>query len=290
MRYKYLPYMMLLPVFTMIVVVIFVPLITTFLYSFQSNQLSSNDSLGFVGLLNYAQLVNNPRFWSSVVTTLVYVGGSVLGMLLLGLVTAQIANQPFKGQNIFRASILIPWAIAPVVAAQAWKFMFEIDYGIINHVLSSLGLVKQNILWLVTSSHAMLSVVITNVWKTTPMLTLILIGGLQTISKDLYESAEIDGSNSFQKFIYITLPLIKPFILLGLIFTTLQTVNVIDIVYVMTGGGPGESTEILTLYNYRLFFQYLDFGLGGAMAMLSVIVIGILISFYIRDMNRNLND
>lgn len=272
----------------MIIAVVFIPLITTIIYSFQSYQLSSSSEQNvFVGFENYISIFKNERFLSSVKTTIIYVLGSIIAMLILALITAQIANQAFKGRSIFRASILIPWAVAPVVAAQAWKFMLHTDYGIINYLLSSLRIIERNIPWLVSDGYAMLSLIITNVWKTTPLLTLIIISGLQTIPLDLYESADIDGGNSFQKYFHITLPMIKPFIFIGLIFTTLQTINVIDIVYTMTGGGPGEATEIFTLYNYKTFFQYLDFGIGGAMAVVGVVIISLLIAFYARGMERN---
>lgn len=288
MKNKYLPYLLLVPVFTMIVAVVLIPLITTIIYSFQSYQLSNiAEQNMFVGLKNYISIFKNERFLSSVKTTVIYVLGSMVAMLILALVTAQIANQAFKGRSIFRASILIPWAVAPVVAAQAWKFMLHTDYGIVNYILTSVKLIERNIPWLVSDGYAMLSLIITNVWKTTPLLTLIIVSGLQTIPLDLYESADIDGGNSFQKYFHITLPMIKPFILIGLIFTTLQTINVIDIVYTMTGGGPGEATEIFTLYNYKVFFQYLDFGIGGAMAVVGVAIISLLIAFYARGMRRN---
>lgn len=288
MRNKYLPYLLLFPVFTMIIVIVFIPLVNTVVYSFQSLKLADpNGEFGFVGLENYIALFKSKRFIGSIITSLIYIIGSIIGMLILALITAQIANQAFKGRSFFRASILIPWAVAPVVAAQAWKFMFQTDYGIINYLLNSIGIIEKNIPWLVSGDYAMFSVVLTNVWKTTPLLTLIVISGLQTISQDLYESSEIDGASPLQKYFHITLPLVKPFIFVGLIFTTLQTINVIDIVYVMTGGGPGEATEILTLYNYKVFFQYLDFGLGGAMAVVGVIVISILIAFYARGMSKS---
>ncbi|WP_067843024.1 carbohydrate ABC transporter permease [Amphibacillus sediminis] len=289
MRSKYLPYVLLLPLFTMIVTIVFIPLANTIFYSFQSYQLTRPDQRTFVGLENYISLFQQDRFLSSLGTSAVYIVGSILGMLILALVTAQIANQSFRGRSIFRASILIPWAIAPVVAAQTWSFMFQTDLGIVNHLMVSLGLSDQGFPWLVSNNLAMLSVIVTNVWKTTPLLTLIILGGLQTIPNDLYESADIDGGNRMQKYFHITFPLIRPFIFTGLIFTTLQTINVIDIVYTMTGGGPGISTEIFTLLNYNTFFQNLNFGMGGAMAVVGVIVIGILISFYVKGMNKNFN-
>lgn len=271
----------------MIVVIVFIPLISTISYSFQSYQLTNLNDKAFVGLQNYITLFQSDRFLSSLVISLIYIGGSVIGMLILALITAQIANAAFKGRFLFRAIILIPWAVAPVVAAQSWKFMLQTDYGIINHVLGKIGLIENVIPWLTTDVLAMVSITLANVWKLTPLLTLIIVGGLQTVSNELYESAEIDGANYLQKYFGITLPLIKPFILTGLIFTTLQTINVIDIVYTMTGGGPGEATEIFTLYNYKTFFQSLDFGLGGAMSVIGVVVIGIIISLYVRGMNKN---
>lgn len=290
MQRTYTPYLLLVPVFAVIVAVVFIPLAVTFVYSFHTYLLTDpSTQMNFVGLQNYARVFNDPRFISSIATTLLYIGGSVAGMLVLGLTTAQVAHHSFRGQAIFRAAILLPWAVAPVVAAQAWKFMLETDYGIVNHLLTQLGLVESNIPWLVSRRYAMIGLVVTNVWKTTPLLALIVLSGLQSIEHDLYESAEIDGANVVMQYWYITLPLIRPFIFLGLIFTTLQTVNIIDIVYVMTGGGPGEATEILTLYNYRVFFKYLDFGQGGAMAVVGVTVIGLLISFYIRGVKRHLD-
>ncbi|MFF2446364.1 carbohydrate ABC transporter permease [Neobacillus sp. NPDC058068] len=290
MKNKSLPYLLLIPVFTMIIVVVFIPLVTTILYSFQSYRLTNlAEQATFIGFDNYIAIFHDSRFLSSLGTSLIYIAGSVLGMLILALITAQIANQAFKGRSIFRSTILLPWAVAPVVAAQAWKFMFETDYGIINYLLKSLGIIDQNIPWLVSSKYAIGSVILTNIWKTTPLLTLIIISGLQTVSRDLYESAEMDGASPIKKYFYITLPLIKPFILMGLIFTTLQTINVIDIIYIMTGGGPGEATEIFTLYNYKIFFKNLDFGLGGAMAVIGVTVIGVLVLFYARNMNKQVN-
>lgn len=274
----------------MIIVIVFIPLIITVFNSLHSYKLSDpNMDISFIGLENYINLFRNERFISSIGTSLIYIVGSVVGMLILALITAQVANYAFKGRSIFRASILIPWAVAPVVAAQLWKFMLNTDYGIINYLMMKIGIIEKSIPWLVSENHAMFSVIMTNVWKTTPLLTLIIISGLQTISNDLYESADIDGGSTFQKYFHITLPLIKPFILTGLIFTTLQTINVIDIIYTMTGGGPGEATEILTIYNYKVFFQHLDFGLGGAMAVVGVLVISILISFYVRGMNKDLD-
>lgn len=290
MRNKYFPYLLLSPLFLMIVAIVFIPLIITVSYSFQSYQLTNLSERAFIGLENYITLFQSDRFISSLKVSIIYIIGSLIGMILLALLTAQIANVAFKARAIFRAFILIPWAVAPVVAAQSWKFMLQADYGIINHILGKIGIIETAILWLTTDNLALFSIILTNVWKTTPLLTLIIVGGLQTISNELYESAELDGASSFQKYRHITLPLIKPFIFTGLIFTTLQTINTIDIVYTMTGGGPGEATEIFTLYNYRTFFQSLDFGLGGAMSVIGVLLIGILISFYVRGVNQNIRN
>ncbi len=290
MKRKLLPYMLLLPTFVMVVGIIFIPLAVTMKYSVQLFQLTKlHQGTPFVGFDNFLSVLNKPQFHQSLIFTLIYVGFSMLGMLVLSLVTAQIANQSFRGKNVFRAMILLPWAISYVVAGQSWKFILQGDYGIFNHILRQIGILQENINWLVEKHFAVASVIMANIWKTYPLLALILIGGLQTLSKDLYESASIDGAGTVKKYIYITLPLLKPFILLGLIFTTLHTVNTIDLIYVMTNGGPGEATELLTLFNYRLFFQFLNFGEGAALAMLSVTITIVLISFYIRSMNKTLS-
>lgn len=290
MKPKSLPYLLLLPTFAMVVLVILVPLVITMKYSVQFFQLTKpHMGTPFVGLDNFVAVLSKPQFQQSFVFTLIYVLGSMLGMLVLSLITAQVANAAFRGRNLFRATVLLPWAISYVVAGQSWKFMMQGDYGILNYVLKQLGLIRDNILWLVDKNYAVFSVIAANTWKTYPLLALIIIGGLQTLSKDLYESASIDGAGAIKKYIHITLPLLKPFILLGLIFTTLHTINTIDLIYVMTNGGPGEATETLTLFNYRLFFQFLNFGEGAALALFSVTITIVLISFYIRGMNRNLN-
>lgn len=290
MKPKVLPYLLLLPTFAMVVSIIFIPLIITMKYSVQFFQLTKMyKGTPFVGLDNFISILFKSQFHHSLLFTLIFAFSSMLCMLVLSLITAQIANQAFLGKNIFRAMILLPWAISYVVAGQSWKFIMQGDYGILNYILKQIGMIQENILWLVDKNYAMFSVIMANSWKTYPLLALILIGGLQTLSKDLYESASIDGAGPVKKYLFITLPLLKPFILLGLIFTTLHTVNTIDLIYVMTNGGPGEATETLTLYNYRLFFQFLNFGEGAALALFNVSLTILLILFYIRGINKNLS-
>lgn len=286
-RKAYIPYLFLLPAVGIIFTIIVFPVGETFRYSFYFMKLNVPwRGTPFVGLKNYLSLGSDSRFFNSLRVTFFYVVGSEIGILFLGLITALIANKTFKGRWLFRASILVPWAISAVVAAQAWKLMYNPDYGIINELLLKIGLISERYVWLGSDLSALTASVITNAWKTTPFMALVLLGGLQSLPTDIYESARIDGATRWQCFFHITLPLLMPYVYIGLLFTTLMTNNVIDIIYVLTGGGPGNSTEIMVLYNYRVLFKFMDFGFGAALSVILALITGILIALYVRGVTR----
>lgn len=287
MRKAYIPYLFLLPAFGIILTIIVFPLAETVRYSFYFMKLNAPwAGTPFVGLKNYLSLGRDPRFFNCLRVTFFYVVGSEIGILFLGLITALAANKAFKGRWLFRASILVPWAISAVVAAQAWKLMYNPDYGIINELLLKIDLISERYVWLGSGLTALVASVITNIWKTVPFMVLVLLGGLQSLPTEIYESARIDGANSWQCFFNITLPLLMPYVYIGLLFTTLMTNNVIDIIYILTQGGPGNSTEIMTIYNYRVLFRFMDFGYGSALAVILALITGILIALYVRGVTR----
>jgi ABC-type sugar transport system permease subunit len=173
---------------------------------------------------------------------------------------------------LVRAAILIPWAIPTVVSALLWRFLFEGQSGVVNAVLVRLGVLREPLVWFIEANTAWVPVILSDVWKTTPFVALLLLAGLQNIDASLYEAARIDGASAWRQFRFVTLPLLKPAILVALIFRTLDAFRVFDLIYALTGGGPGSSTEPIALYTFNALLQNLRFGYGSA---LSVIVFGI---------------
>ncbi|APR85988.1 Maltose/maltodextrin ABC transporter, permease protein MalF [Minicystis rosea] len=231
----------------------------------------------FVGFANYAFLLRDPRFWTALGNTAYFSAVSVTLELALGLAFALLldANAPFRG--LLRAAILVPWAIPTVVAARLWAWMFNPSYGLIPHLLP-----LKDVDWLGTPGWAMHAAILVDVWKSTPFVALLLLAGLQTIPGDLYRAAEIDGASWWRSFRSITLPLLKPTIALCLVFRTLDAFRVFDAVYVLTGGGPANTTETLSIYTYKTLMRSGDFGYGSTLAVVTFLCVLTLSLGYLR--------
>ena len=226
----------------------------------------------FIGLANYIEALRDPRFWGALGHTAFFAVTSVGLELVLGLWLALAMNRAFRGRGLVRAAILIPWAIPTVVSALLWRFLFEGQSGVVNAVMVRLGVLREPLVWFIEANTAWVPVILSDVWKTTPFVALLLLAGLQNIDASLYEAARIDGASAWRQFRFVTLPLLKPAILVALIFRTLDAFRVFDLIYALTGGGPGSSTEPIALYTFNALLQNLRFGYGSA---LSVIVFGI---------------
>ncbi|MDR6125287.1 ABC-type sugar transport system permease subunit [Bacillus sp. SLBN-46] len=271
-------YLLVLPTIITICVVSLYPILRTVWLSLHSMQLQFMSESKFIGLGNYKFLLSDSRFWHSLSNTAFFTVISVALELVFGILIALLINKPFRGRGLVRASVLIPWAVPTVVAAMMWKFIYDDQLGILNDILVKVGILDSYRTFLGTESSAMWSMIFADVWKTTPFMALLLLGGLQTISKDIYESAEIDGANKIRQFFYLTLPLLKPTILVALLFRTLDAFRVFDLPWVLTGG----TVESLSIYAYQSLFTNLDFGLGSALSF-SVFIFVMLISlFYIK--------
>jgi ABC-type sugar transport system permease subunit len=240
----------------------------------------------FIGLDNYVEAVGDQRFREALVHTLLFTLASVTLELALGCVLALAMNRAFRGRGLVRAAILVPWAIPTVVAALIWRFMFDGDSGIVNAVLASLGVTPP--VWFVDRFAAWVPVVLGDVWKETPFVALLLLAGLQGIDPSLYEAARIDGASAWRQFRHVTLPLLKPALLVALIFRTRDAFRVFDLVYVMTGGGPGTATEPIALYTFTSLLQNLRFGYGSALSVLVFLVAFVLAVGYIRVVGADL--
>lgn len=230
----------------------------------------------FVGWDNYAFLWQDARFWHSLANTLYFTLVSVATELLLGLLFALVLHRQFRGRGWVRAAVLVPWMIPTVVAARMWEWIYNPHFGLLNFLLQRSGLTSHNVNWLGDPFLAMHAAIVADVWKATPFATLLLLAGLEMIPEDLYRAARVDGAGPWHTFYHITFPLLRPVILIALLFRTLDALRVFDIVYVLTGGGPANTTETLSIYAYRLTFQTLQFGYGASVAVVTFgVVLGI---------------
>ena len=242
----------------------------------------------FVGLANYAEILGDGRFWAAMGHTLFFTVTTVALELLLGLFLALAMNRAFQGRGLVRAAVLVPWAIPTVVAALLWRFIFDSQAGIANALLVDLGILDEPLVWFIRAATAWVPVILADVWKTTPFVALLLLAGLQNIPADLYEAASVDGASRGWQLWHITLPLLKPAVLVALIFRTLDAFRVFDLIYVLTGGGPGTSTEPIALYTFNTLLQNLRFGYGSALSVVVFLATFLLALLYIRGLGVNL--
>jgi ABC-type sugar transport system permease subunit len=246
----------------------------------------------FVGLRNYGEALTEQRFWEALGHTAIFTVGSVTLELLLGLVLALALHQAYRGRGLVRTAVLLPWAIPTVVAALLWGFLFDSQAGIVNAVLIDVGVMDEHqpLVWFVHATAAWVPVLLADVWKMTPFVTLLLLAGLQNIDRALYEAARVDGAGPWQQFLHVTLPLLKPALLVTLIFRTLDAFRVFDLIYVLTKGGPGTATEPLALYTFTALLNNLRFGFGSALSILIFVVTFLLALFYINTLGANLTE
>lgn len=235
----------------------------------------------FVGLDNYRQLFGDTIARRSVGTTLAFVFISTLLELSLGLAIALIIHREFRGRGAVRAAVLVPWAIPTVVSSQLWRYIFNDRYGLLNFVVFGTTTASYKA-WLADPLWAFLAIVVADVWKTSSFAALLILAGLQTIPDDLYEAARLDGAGAWQQFLRITLPLLRPALLIAVLFRTMDAFRVFDLVFVMTQGGPADATNVLQFYGYKKIFAEGLMGYGSTISV-AVFLLTLLISlFYIR--------
>ncbi len=235
----------------------------------------------FLWFANYQRLFADVHFMQSAVFTLLFVAVSVSIELALGMIFALVLNEAFPGRGLLRTAILIPWAIPVAISARVWQLIYNFDFGVLNFIAIHLGLSGSPVNWLGSPAGAFISIVISDVWKTTPFITVILLAGLSVIPGELYEQAVIDGSNIMQRFFLITLPLLRPVIVVALLFRTIDAVRIFDLIYVLTGGGPGGSTSSISLYAFKYYITG-DFGYGSAVSVVVFLIASVLAVLYIK--------
>lgn len=241
----------------------------------------------FVGWENYRDLLQDPLGKQALLVTVGFVLCSTLLELLLGIGIALVIHERFPGRGWVRAAALIPWAIPTVIASQMWRFIFNDQYGLANLLLFG-EQVTDYIPWLAYPGYAWLAIVLADVWKTSSFAGLLILAGLQVIPDDLYDAARVDGATAWQRFWHITLPLLRPALLLALLFRTMDAFRVFDLVFVMTQGGPGGATEVLQYYGYKTLFTEGRIGYGATISVVVFLAIFVLTLFYIRTLGSRL--
>lgn len=235
----------------------------------------------FTGLENYAYLMGDARFWSALGNTAYFTAVAVTVELLLAVPLALLLNRAFPGRGLLRASVLVPWAIPTVVSARLWAWMFNPDYGLINRLLGG-----AEINWLGAPGYALHAAILVDVWKTTPFVALLVLAGLQGIPEDLYKAARVDGASGWRQFRSITIPLLKPALLLAVLFRSLDAFRVFDAIYVLTEGGPANTTETLSIYAYKTLMRSGDFGYGSTLSVATFLGVVLLAVVWLRWLGR----
>jgi multiple sugar transport system permease protein len=279
---NFLAYLLLLPASVVLFFVLLFPIFSTLLQSFGI----SFDNYNFT-FVNYTRLLSDVEFWQSLKNTIVFVACSISGDLLIGLGAALLLNQAIRGKAFFRVLFMLPWMIPSVVTGATWKWMYNATSGIINSVLLYIGLIDKPVLWLSMQSTAMFSIIVANIWRGFPYVMLILLAGLQTIPQSIYEAGAIDGASALKRFFYLTLPNLKKQIVIVLALITVWEFRQIDLVMTMTGGGPGNLTDVLVTNVYKQYFQFLQFDYASAIAIVMSVFMLIVSIPYIKSIFKD---
>lgn len=255
------------------------PLARTVWFAFTDANLSDLAAAQFIGVTNFGYLLTDPDWWTAVKNTMVFTLVSVTIETILGLAIALALNAHFKGRGLLRAAVLIPWAIPTVVSAQMWSWMFNDVFGILNEVLRLLGIISEPIAWTASPDTALAAVIMVDVWKTTPFMALLMLAGLQMLPTEIYEAAKVDGIHPVRVFFKVTLPLLKPALLVAVIFRALDALRIFDLIYVMTGNN--QATMSMSVYARQQLVDFQDVGFGSAAATMLFAIIAIVTALYL---------
>jgi trehalose/maltose transport system permease protein len=255
------------------------PLARTATFAFTDARLTELDAARWVGLENFIWILKDPDWWRAVWNTLVFTACSVSLELVLGLGFALLLNAGLRGNRALRAVAIVPWAVPTIVSAQMWSWMYHDIYGVINDALLRLGAIEAPVAWLADPETAMAAVIMTDVWKATPFVTLLLLAGLQTVPDHLIAAARVDGAGPVRTFLHVTLPLLRPAIVVALVFRTLDALRVFDLIYVMTSNS--RATATVSVYARQHLIDFQDVGYGSAASLLIFVLVGLVSIAYV---------
>jgi trehalose/maltose transport system permease protein len=280
-------WLFLAPMLAVLVLVAAWPLVRTIWLSFTDANLMKLDQSRWIGAKNFLThedghwygVLADPQWWRSVKNTLAFAAVTVTIETVLGMMIALVLNRQFRGRGLVRAAVLIPWAIPTIVSAKMWSWMLNDQFGIVNHMLMSLGLIDHPLAWTANPDLLMTSVVIVDVWKTTPFMALLILAALQMLPKECYEAAEVDGVHPVKVFWKVTLPLIRPALMVAVIFRALDALRVFDVIYVLTGNS--ERSMTMSIYARQQLVEFQEVGYGSAASTLLFAIIALLTVLYV---------
>jgi multiple sugar transport system permease protein len=269
------------PTFVIIALILVYPVLQSIVLSVGQSSIDGYEPYTFVGLKHYTALFDDSRFWRSLSVTLIFTAISIPLELILGVCLALLMNESFRGKGFARLAVLFPWALPTALNALIWRWMYNADYGLFNAIGLQSGLVSEPVNWLGDQTLAMASMVLVSVWKTSSFMALIILAGLQSIPRDLYEAGRMDGMTRWQEFREITLPLLKGSIMVALIIRSMDALRTFELPFNLTDGGPDAATETLSLYAYKVIFEFVEFNAGAAIVVVQFAVIFALSLLYI---------
>ena len=283
------PFGFLLPAIAVTAAIVLFPVAQTVWLSFQSYVIYDPDATEFVAWGNYAALLRDEVFWISLRHSLVWIVGVVGLQFLLGLVAALLLNESFWWRGLARALVVIPWALPSVIIGLMWTWMYDFNVGVSNDLLLRIGLIDQPIAWLARPDTALGAIMLALIWQGFPFFAVTLLAGLQTVPAELYEAAEIDGAGRWRRFVSITLPSIADVIATALLLRTIWVANSLDVILVMTGGGPGYATHTLPLYAFLRAYSGMEFSYGAALAIVLTLMLLAVVWLYVRRASKDLD-
>jgi len=282
------PALFIAPAFVTLFIILVYPLGYSFWLSFHDWTLRTfRSGIPYVGLENYVSLLRNREFLNSIVTTATFMLGAITLEFLLGMGLALLLAHDLRGKRIYRSMILLPMMCTNVVVGLTWRLLYNYEYGSINYVLKLLN--APPVAWLSDTSVVMVAVILVDVWNTTSFVALLLLAGLQSLPEEPFEAARIDGASAWQRFQYLTLPLLRPTILVALLWRIIDTFRIFDVIYLLTAGGPARLTETVSIYVYRYGFQVFDLGFAAAASYTMIFIMLIIALLLARMIGRTSN-
>lgn len=274
--------MFVFPAILIIALIMIFPLLYTIVLSFNKSDIYS-DSWTFVGITQYVELFNNPEFLLSLYVTFVWTIGSVVFQFLLGFAAAVVINQDFiRWKTLIRILLMVPWVIPSIISVNVWKWLYHADFGIINYILKSLGILSTSINWVSDEHTALFSAILVNVWKMYPLVMIMVEAALQSVPRELKDAARVDGATGWREFTTVTIPHISSTCMSVILLLTIWTMNAFTFVYVLTEGGPAHQTEILSLFIYKAGFQNYNFGVAATASTILFIITAVLCFVYMK--------
>ena len=276
------PYFFILPVFLLLLLMYGYPLLNSFVMAFENYKLTQPDKIYLNGFDNFTKIFSDSDFLLIVKNTLIYVVSCVLMQFLLGLTLALALRSKFRGRGIYQAIVFLPWALSGFVVGLLFRWSFNGEYGVVNDLLLKMHLITDRIAWLGTPGYSLSVVIFAMIWMGVPFFAIMILAALQSIPREIYEAADIDGCGSVRKFFSVTMPFIKPTVIMTVLLRTIWIFNSFDLIVVITSGGPANTSQTLPSYMYTMAFSSYDFGMAAALGVLLIVVLGIYSIFFLK--------